>query len=326
MVSDNSMQTAMVFKDGYDIPLYGLDTGMFYYIHVTAIVCLTASLICALFTIVSSFWSQKAGEFYTKWSKGNRLVVYMSICDLLLNISLLVNHLQILITKAHSRPKELCAFVGFITTEFMVAQILMVNVVAINVFTTMFCNTNISFGKFDCGILLWSFGVPFIGASIAAILEQFGPMGIACLFDAVKGRVAAVLLNTIPVAAIMVFNVLLYILTFIKIRMDEWSMRQRLGNMGSRVDRHIRAARNMSMFVVAIFVQWSSLVLTGVWALFVDNVKDVPAVLNSLVVVFTNLGGVLNLIIYLVVYKKNRIHVQGTAQTTTSQRLQQSTY
>ncbi|XP_052761845.1 uncharacterized protein LOC128204471 [Mya arenaria] len=265
MVSDNSMQTAMVFKDGYDIPLYGLDTGMFYYIH-------------------------------------------------------------ILITKAHSRPKELCAFVGFITTEFMVAQILMVNVVAINVFTTMFCNTNISFGKFDCGILLWSFGVPFIGASIAAILEQFGPMGIACLFDAVKGRVAAVLLNTIPVAAIMVFNVLLYILTFIKIRMDEWSMRQRLGNMGSRVDRHIRAARNMSMFVVAIFVQWSSLVLTGVWALFVDNVKDVPAVLNSLVVVFTNLGGVLNLIIYLVVYKKNRIHVQGTAQTTTSQRLQQSTY
>ncbi|WAR16847.1 hypothetical protein MAR_031441, partial [Mya arenaria] len=66
-----------------------------------------------------------------------------------------------------------------IATEFVVAQNLMVNVVAINVFMTMFFNINISYGKFDSGILLWSFGVPFIGAVIAAMLKQFGPIGTA---------------------------------------------------------------------------------------------------------------------------------------------------
>ncbi|XP_052761844.1 uncharacterized protein LOC128204469 [Mya arenaria] len=191
-------------------------------------------------------------------------------------------------------------------TEFVLAQILMVNVVAINVFTTMFFNTNFSFAKSDRGILLWSFGVPFIGALIAALLEQFGPMEIVCFFDAVNGRVANLVLITIPITTIMVVNVLLYILTFIKIRIDVRAIRQNLGNMASTAGRHIRAARNMSMFVVAFFVQWSSLVLTGVWFLLADDVADIPEVLKHIVGIFTNLGGVLNLIVYLAIFRKTR--------------------
>ncbi|WAR16442.1 hypothetical protein MAR_031036, partial [Mya arenaria] len=292
MASNNTTQTAMVlFKDGYDIPLYGLDNGMFYYVHVTSIVCLTVSLICALSTITSSFWSHLAGEFYTGWTKGERLAVYLSICDFFLNISLLMNHLPILITKTHTSPKELCSFFGFIMTEFMLAQILMVNVVAINIFTTMFFGTNYSFGKFDSGILLWSFGVPFIGA---------------CFFDAVNGKVASLVLITIPITAIMVVNVLLYILTFIKIRIDVRAMKQRLGNIASTAGSHIRAARNMSMFVVAFFVQWSSIALSGVWLMFADDITDIPEGLKIILGIFTNLGGVLNLIVYLAVFRKTR--------------------
>ncbi|WAR15164.1 hypothetical protein MAR_005269 [Mya arenaria] len=331
MASNNSTQAAIVlFKDGYDIPLYGLDNGMFYYVHVTAIVCLTVSLTCALFTIISSFWSHPAGEFYTGWTKGERLVIYMSICDLLLNMSLLMNHLHILISKTHTRPKELCSFYGFIMTEFVLAQILMVNVVAINVFTTMFFSTNYSFGRFDSGILLWSFGVPFIGGLIAAMRDQFGPIEIVCFFDAINGRVASLVLITIPTTAIMVVNLLLYILTFIKIRIDVKDIRQSLGNMASTAGRHIRAARNMSMFVVAFFVQWSSIVLSGVWLMFADDIADVPEVLKTIVGISTNLGGVLNMIVYLAVFKKSRKikHISNMAtrmepQVTHGQRKQQ---
>ncbi|XP_052761847.1 uncharacterized protein LOC128204473 [Mya arenaria] len=191
-------------------------------------------------------------------------------------------------------------------TEFMLAQILMVNVVAINIFTTMFFGTNYSFGKFDSGILLWSFGVPFIGALIAAILDQFGPIEIACFFDAVNGKVASLVLITIPITAIMVVNVLLYILTFIKIRIDVRAMKQRLGNIASTAGSHIRAARNMSMFVVAFFVQWSSIALSGVWLMFADDITDIPEGLKIILGIFTNLGGVLNLIVYLAVFRKTR--------------------
>ncbi|XP_052761846.1 uncharacterized protein LOC128204472 [Mya arenaria] len=191
-------------------------------------------------------------------------------------------------------------------TEFVLAQILIVNVVAINVFTTMFFGKNFSFGKFDSGILLWSFGVPFIGALIAAILDKFGPVGIACFFDAINGRVAYLVLITIPITTIMVVNVLLYILTFIKIRIDVRAIRQHLGNMASTAGRHIRAARNMSMFVVAFFVQWSCLALSGVWIMFEDDTAEIPEGLKFILGIFTNLGGVLNLIVYLAVFRKTR--------------------
>ncbi|XP_052783007.1 uncharacterized protein LOC128219235 [Mya arenaria] len=215
----------VLLKDGYDVPVYGLANGMFYYVHVPAIVCLT---------------------------------------------------------------------------------ILMVNVVAINVFAMMFFNINISFGKFDGGLLLWAFGVPFVGALIAAMLNQFGPMGVGCIFDAVNGQIANLVLTTIPMPTIMAINVLLYILTFIKIRTDVRAMKQSLGNMASTAGGHIRAARKMSMFLVAFFVQWFCFALFGAWSMFVDNPADIPEILNFIGVIFTNLGGVMNLIVYLLVFKKKR--------------------
>ncbi|XP_052762000.1 uncharacterized protein LOC128204638 [Mya arenaria] len=203
-------------------------------------------------------------------------------------------------------PKELCALFGLITTELMLAQIMIVNVVAINIFAMMFFNTKISFGKFDSGILLWSFGVPFIGALIAALLEQFGPMGIICCFDAVNGQVGSLVLITIPIAAIMLANVLLYILTFIKIRIEVIAARESLGKMTSTAYRHIRAARNMSMFVASLFVQWSFIVVVGIWNMFVDNSAEVPVFLNFFIMVLTNSGGVFNLIVYLAVFKEKK--------------------
>ncbi|XP_052763950.1 uncharacterized protein LOC128205928 [Mya arenaria] len=191
-------------------------------------------------------------------------------------------------------------------TEFVLAQLLMVNVVAINIFSTTFFSTKYSFGKFDRGILLWTFGVPCIGALIAAMLDQFGPAEIACFFDPINGRVASLVLITIPLTAIMGVNVLLYILTFIKIRIDIRAVRKSLGNMGSTTERHIKAGRKMSMFVVAFFIQWFSFGLIGVWFMIADDVADIPKVLKHVVGIFTNLGGVLNLIIYLAVFRKTR--------------------
>ncbi|WAR27583.1 hypothetical protein MAR_013287 [Mya arenaria] len=293
MASNNTTQTAMVLlKDGYDIPVHGLTNGMFYYIQVPAIVCITVSLLCGLVTIISSFRSHEPGKFYTRWTKGERLIVYMSSCDVLFNTSHLMDHLQLLITKTHVRPKELCTFYGFIMTIFVVAQILIVNVVAINVFTMMFFNINISFGKFDGGLLLWAFGVPFIGSFIAAI----------CFFDAINGKVAQLVLITIPITVIMAVNVLFYILTFIKIRTEVRAMKQSLGNMASTAVLPAKCPCSLWPFLSNGF----ALLLLGAWSMFVDNPADVPEFLNYIGVISTNLGGVLNFIVYLRVFKNTR--------------------
>ncbi|WAR14951.1 hypothetical protein MAR_005056 [Mya arenaria] len=302
MVPNNTTEPDMfLFKSGYEFPVYGLATGMFYYIHIPAIVCLIASVICALATIVLSFKDRKVGEFFTEWSKGERLVVYISTCDGLFSASNLMNHLQVLFTLAHVRPKELCVFYGFVMTLFVVAQILIVNLVAINLFVMMFLSKNISFGKYDSGLLIWAFGVSILGATVAASYEQFGPMGIACFNDAFKGHKANMVLTTIPVPVILVTNIVLYIVTFIRIRSG--AMIRSLGTNASAVKRHIKAAKRMSMFVLVFVAQWWCFGLVCAWSLFVDNLLEIPEHLNYFMVIFTNLGGVLNLVVYLLVFR-----------------------
>ncbi|XP_052820232.1 uncharacterized protein LOC128246065 [Mya arenaria] len=236
MVTNNTTQQEIfLFKDGYDIPVYGLANGMFYYIHISASACLIASIICAQATLFLSFKSHRAGEFFTKWSKGERLVVYISICDGIFSAFHLMDHLQMLFTLDHVRPKALCAFYGFTMMVFFVAQILIVNVVANNVFLLVFLGKNISFGKYDSGLLIWAFGIPILGATVAAMYDQFGPMGLACFYDAIKRHVAIMVFTTVIVAVILVTNIVLYILSFIRIRSDTMIRKQIIGTNASAI-------------------------------------------------------------------------------------------
>ncbi|XP_052820271.1 uncharacterized protein LOC128246109 [Mya arenaria] len=350
----------------FDLPVYWLANEMFYYIHIPAIVCLLASLSCAVATIVLFFKRRNAGEFFTKWSKGERLVVYISTCDGMFCASHLIDHLQILFSLDHVRPKELCAFYGFIMTLFVVAQILIVNVVAVNVFVMMFLNKKFSFGKYDSRLLIWAFVVPFTGATVAATYEQFGPMGVSCYYDAINGHVANMVLTTIPVPVILVINIVLYILNFIRIRSDAINRKQvigsntkampfkghmanmvlttipvpvilvtnivlhiftfirirsdamiskhRLGTNANAVGRHIKAAKRMLTFVFAFVVQWWCFGLFGAWSLFVDSPLEIPEILNYFGVVFTNLGGVFNLVVYLLVFKDKSRQLKSKPQ------------
>lgn len=63
------------------------------------------------------------------------------------------------------------------------------------------------------------------------------------------------------------------------------------------------AARNMTFFVAAFFVQWWAFAIYGVWAL-VDNV---PQILFQLVTIFNNLGGVVNLGVYMFIRKHTEV-------------------
>jgi len=85
--------------------------------------------------------------------------------------------MYIVIAHEMVKPKQLCEFYGFILTVFSSAQILMVNIVAINAFMLIYFEKKLNFGRYDWKLLLWTFGVPFLGATIAGIADQLGPNG-----------------------------------------------------------------------------------------------------------------------------------------------------
>lgn len=166
----------MTYGNGYDIPVYGLDNGGFHLLHILAICCIFLSLISAIAVVISSFKQNGIKTFFT-WSKSERLVLYLALCDGCFNISHSLDHFNILLTQDHVRPLALCQFYSFINLEFIFAQTLMVNVIAINAFVMIYFGKNLDFGKKDWRLLLWGFVTPLVVDIICAATGQFGPTG-----------------------------------------------------------------------------------------------------------------------------------------------------
>ena len=175
-MTNNSQDQPKVYRDGYDLPVYGLDIGQFYAIHIPALVCIFISLLSAVAVLLYSFKGKNCKTFFT-WTKSERFVVYMAIFDGLFNISHFTDHLHYIITRNHPTPRRVCELYGFLIAEFKAGQMLMVNVVAINAFVLIYFRKNINFGKWDRRLLLWTFGIPFVGAVIALCFGKMGPNG-----------------------------------------------------------------------------------------------------------------------------------------------------
>ena len=165
------------YGDGYDIPLYGIENGSFYFIHIPAIVCIVASFTSAVVSIVWSRRRNRLRSFFKSWTKSERFIVYMAVCDGLFNVTHFMDHMHILIAKDMVRPKELCQWYGFNIAVFITSQHLMVNLFAVNAFMLIYFDRNLNFGKCDWKLLAWIFGVPFVGALVAGVLDELGPNG-----------------------------------------------------------------------------------------------------------------------------------------------------
>ena len=171
-----TVNDANVELDGYSLPVYGLADGTFYNIHIPALTCICLSFMCATASIVYSFYRQQYATFFNR-AKSERFVIYMALCDALFNVAHFSDHLHMVITKTSPKPKSLCAFYGFMLTEFITAQILMVNVVAINVFLMIYFRKKLNFGCRDYRLLLYIFGAPALGGTILGAVGQLGPNG-----------------------------------------------------------------------------------------------------------------------------------------------------
>ena len=88
-----------------------------------------------------------------------------------------MDHLHVFLTHDHPKPQELCQLYSFLLIEFVGAQVLMVNLGAINMFVLLFFNKRINFGKYDWKLLFWMFGYPFAANVVALSTDTLGPNG-----------------------------------------------------------------------------------------------------------------------------------------------------
>ena len=118
-----------------------------------------------------------------------------------------------------------------------------------------------------------------------------------------NGVIGNLCFTTIPLLIILSTNIVFYALTWTKLRRETKRLADNLGQNTSSRNAAIKAAQSMSLFVVAFFVQWSSGGVFAAWALF----DTVPIVLFHLITIFNNIGGVLNLIVYVIVRRKKLV-------------------
>lgn len=123
----------------------------------------------------------------------------------------------------------------------------------------------------------------------------------SCFFDGVKGRLTNILFTTVPILLALSSNIVLYVLTWTRIHRQASEIKKTLGTMSANMRASHRSARAMSMFVAAFFIQWWALPLYGVWGLVND---DIPQVIFHFVTIFSNIGGVLNLGVYLIIRRR----------------------
>ena len=157
----------------------GLDDGWYFdLIHIIALIVLPISCICCVAVLILIFMVQtpkitSVKRFFDR-PIGERLVIYLVICNLLYCISHIMDHSYMISVRGHP-PDEACAAFAFFLNEFVIAQSLIVAFTAINAFVMVVKNTKIPLGKYDCGLFIVSLGLPLIFGILGLSTGHLGP-------------------------------------------------------------------------------------------------------------------------------------------------------
>ena len=140
----------------------------------------------------------------------------------------------------------------------------------------------------------------------------------SCFFDGVKGNVGNICFTTAPLIIILLLNIVLYTLTWSKINRTTKQLSSVLGQNLRSKKTTLGTARSLSLFVAAFMVQWSIAGVYGAWGLF----AEVPVFIFHTVTIFSNIGGLLNFIVYIILHWKHRYGMRRNSSTIRHQTIQ----
>ena len=155
------------------------DAWRFDVIHVTGLTSLSISVICCVIVLLFIARDAKIGSVRAFFARpvGERLLVYLALCNLLYNLSHIMDHAYMLAVRGNP-PDATCAAFGFFLNQFVVAQALIVTFTAVNAFVMVVKKTKVTLGRYDWKLFLVSLGVPLVCGTLLAATRHLGPSGM----------------------------------------------------------------------------------------------------------------------------------------------------
>ena len=173
--NSTNMTNETVMEEVSQIVVIGWPSYEFYLIHGTGLVFLAVSIIFSCGVLAYMLRPGRTISFYSELI-GERLVVYLAICDLLYSVSHSMDHVAMTILKEHP-PEIVCTIFGAILNEFAMAQSLMITYVAANAFSMVVMERKINTGVYDWRLLVAVFGIPAAGVVVIGSFGFYGPSG-----------------------------------------------------------------------------------------------------------------------------------------------------
>ena len=170
------MENTTVSHDQYlELPVFGLGTPLFYITHYSALSSIGISAIFTFGTIIYMIKSTDCKHFW-KWPVSSRLVMYLSLSDILRDIVHGIDHCVYVILKRHP-PDLLCQWFSYFVHSFLLSQGLVVTVTAIGAFLLVAKGKSFNLGRFDWGLFVLAYVSPAILNGFFLYFGYLGPTG-----------------------------------------------------------------------------------------------------------------------------------------------------
>ncbi|KAJ3116682.1 hypothetical protein HDU96_009033 [Phlyctochytrium bullatum] len=140
-----------------------------YALHGVALLAIGASIIGSSMVIFSTIYRSRYGTI------GERFPLYVSIIDFLWSISHSVDHILMIVNKGDSPSHGLCVGLGATLALFLMAQVMLLNIIAVSMFLTVYRGWSLSYGKGDWVLWVLTFGVPLAYTIVGLAFGAFGP-------------------------------------------------------------------------------------------------------------------------------------------------------
>ena len=151
--------------------LYGLPGQRFTALHVTAVVCMGASLTASCYLVASVLWKCTA---ITSRPITVRLAFYLAICDIGFYGNHIVDHGYILFAETHY-PFSLCFTGGFLLYVFGIGQNFFLLLTSEASFVKVVMERTIDWGNYDWKMLTIVFSSTTTLSIVGACFRVFGP-------------------------------------------------------------------------------------------------------------------------------------------------------
>ena len=114
--------------------------------------------------------------FFWEWNVGERLVVYLAICDFGMSTSHILDHAYIYHVKGHP-PDVACTVMALLMQEFIFSQWVVVLFTAGSACMLVVFGKKLKLGRWDYRLLLAAFGGPLVLGIIGANFNLLGQSG-----------------------------------------------------------------------------------------------------------------------------------------------------